>query len=750
MKAYMIIILIFFQINLYSKVNDITLKLSWLNQFQSAGFYVAKEKGFYKKENLHVNILEYNHSNIVDEVLENKIDFGIGRSSLLINKHKNLAILMPVFQSSPAVIITTNPQIKAIKDFRNKHIMITKDEINSASILTMLLTAGLRKDDFTEILHTFNLQDLIDKKTDAMASYITNEPYLLKKKNIDFKVFNPRDYGYDFYGDLLFTSQKNINQNPKVVKKFYEASKAGWLYAFNNIEETAKIIYDKYNTQHKSLDHLIFEGKELKKLAFDSNGEFGKFHKEKIDKILNIYKLFDFIPKNFTIDGLINPLGFDKKHIYIGVLAKRGDNIASIEWAETIKYLNEKITNNFFHIIPLNFDEIENAIKSKKIDFLFTNTSNYVQMEYKYKISRIATLLNKNILQAKPIKEFGSVIFAKKERNDITNLQNLEDKKIAAVNENSFGGWVMAKKELIDHNVNVKYNNVRFLNTHDAVVYSVQNDSVDVGIIRTDILEKMQKENKINLNDYKIIGKKKYDNFPYLVSTELYPEWPFSKLNDTLEDLSLQVLQTLLSICHDPQINSKKIILGWTIPQNYTKVNFLLEKLEMYPYDTKIITLEKIYKQYQFQIYIAIMIFITILFYIIYTKKVNLHLQEFNKKLENQVLERTQKLHLLATTDELTKIDNRRSFFEKATQYIELASRNNSPLFYIAMDIDFFKKINDTYGHIIGDKVLIHFTKTVQKNLRKSDIFGRVGGEEFSICIQNTSIQGAKTITEKN
>lgn len=65
------------------------------------------------------------------------------------------------------------------------------------------------------------------------------------------------------------------------------------------------------------------------------------------------------------------------------------------------------------------------------------------------------------------------------------------------------------------------------------------------------------------------------------------------------------------------------------------------------------------------------------------------------------------------------------------------------------MDLDHFKKINDTYGHFIGDKILIHFTQTIQSFIRKSDLIGRVGGEEFAIFLNNTGLEDAFQLADK-
>lgn len=124
--------------------------------------------------------------------------------------------------------------------------------------------------------------------------------------------------------------------------------------------------------------------------------------------------------------------------------------------------------------------------------------------------------------------------------------------------------------------------------------------------------------------------------------------------------------------------------------------------------------------------------------------------------LEGAVAKRTEalqisnhKLKILATRDSLTNTLNRGSFFETAQHLLSLSKRHHSAATFILMDLDHFKVINDTYGHFIGDQVLIHFTQTIQKILRESDLIGRIGGEEFAIFLPDTEINNALQVAEK-
>lgn len=124
--------------------------------------------------------------------------------------------------------------------------------------------------------------------------------------------------------------------------------------------------------------------------------------------------------------------------------------------------------------------------------------------------------------------------------------------------------------------------------------------------------------------------------------------------------------------------------------------------------------------------------------------------------LEQEVQARTrdlesanERLSYLATVDPLTEVNNRRSFFELADKFYALARREGKPLSMLMLDLDHFKRINDSYGHAMGDQVLRHFTSKVGGLLRKSDVFARLGGEEFAIILNDTAVAGAEELARK-
>ena len=103
----------------------------------------------------------------------------------------------------------------------------------------------------------------------------------------------------------------------------------------------------------------------------------------------------------------------------------------------------------------------------------------------------------------------------------------------------------------------------------------------------------------------------------------------------------------------------------------------------------------------------------------------------------------------LATRDPLTGAYNLRHFIERMDNEISRANRDQSPLSIIYLDLDFFKKINDQYGHPAGDKVLIKLAEIGKNNIRNHDIFSRVGGEEFAILLPHSNLDDAITNAER-
>ncbi len=158
-----------------------------------------------------------------------------------------------------------------------------------------------------------------------------------------------------------------------------------------------------------------------------------------------------------------------------------------------------------------------------------------------------------------------------------------------------------------------------------------------------------------------------------------------------------------------------------------------------------------------------IFLIISFIFYILFVKPIqrinskilksklkedNFLLEELNY-LDDTFISQFKKVKALSYTDELTQINNRKSFNKRISESISLYNRYKTPFSILMYDIDDFKKVNDTYGHSVGDKVLIEMTNLVKNLIRENDYIFRVGGEEFVIILSDTNIDESQSVAEK-
>jgi diguanylate cyclase (GGDEF)-like protein len=118
-------------------------------------------------------------------------------------------------------------------------------------------------------------------------------------------------------------------------------------------------------------------------------------------------------------------------------------------------------------------------------------------------------------------------------------------------------------------------------------------------------------------------------------------------------------------------------------------------------------------------------------------------------KVNSEFARLNQKLEELASTDTLTGLANRRHLFDRFAEAWALSNRNDQPLGCVMIDIDKFKSINDTYGHAAGDAILRALTATCRACLRRYDVLGRIGGEEFCVACPDTPLEGVARLAER-
>lgn len=289
----------------------IVVQLKWVNQFQFAGYYAALEKGFYKEAGLDVILRPngYNGSFVspVDAVVSGDAQFGISNSGLVLdylNGKPVVALAATLQHSAVSWLVLEKSGIRSIHDMVNKRLMTVFPLSESLELLEPFRAEGIdpKKLNLTQTI--FDLQPLIDGKIDAYDAYVTNEPFLLEQKGIPYRIIDPRTYGIDFYGDVLFTSQAELQNNPERVEAFRKASMDGWRYAMAHPDEIIDLIVNKYAPQ-KNREHLRFEARAMWNLMQPDIIEIGHMNPGRWLRIAEIMTEHNRIIDDKILDSFI-------------------------------------------------------------------------------------------------------------------------------------------------------------------------------------------------------------------------------------------------------------------------------------------------------------------------------------------------------------------------------------------------------------------------------------------------------------
>ena len=355
---YLILILFSTFLNANEKI---VLQLKWFHQFQFAGYYAAKEKGFYDEVGLNVEIrqrdLKYNN---IDEVINGNAQYGVADSILILYRLKQqpVVIVSPIFQHSPSVFISLKKSnISSVYELNNKDILFYPNDTDGFSLLAMIkkfdldvnLVRERYKDDYMR---------LIKNEVDVIPAYIANEPFLFKEKGYDVNIINPTNYGFDMYGDMLFTNEDEAKNNPIRVEKFKEATLKGWKYALENKEEIIQLINEKYSKE-KSIEHLRYEANAIDSLINKDVTPLGYLDQGRIRYISEMYEYYGLTESKIDLNDFL----FDE-------ISKKDKKLSLSD--EEIKYLKDNPilkVHNFDSLPPYNFT-LNNYPKGFVIDYI--------------------------------------------------------------------------------------------------------------------------------------------------------------------------------------------------------------------------------------------------------------------------------------------------------------------------------------------------------------------------------------------
>lgn len=274
------------------KVQTVTLQLKRTHQFQFAGYYAAIEQGFYEEEGLDVQIKPFDRNkDILQGVISGTTNYSIGDAGILFDyaNGKPIRALAALFQHNPFVFISKkSSEIISPFEMIGKRIMLESTETDDALLQGILADVEITDPQYTPINNSYNIDDFISGQVDVMSAYLTNEPYILEQQGVEVNIINPQSYGFDFYGDILFTSQQEITHNPGRAKRFLRASIKGWEYAFKHPEELIQLIKRKYKSK-LSIEHLQYEVEEMRKLVLPDTIPLGQIKETRLRQMADVF-----------------------------------------------------------------------------------------------------------------------------------------------------------------------------------------------------------------------------------------------------------------------------------------------------------------------------------------------------------------------------------------------------------------------------------------------------------------------------
>jgi diguanylate cyclase (GGDEF)-like protein/PAS domain S-box-containing protein len=285
----------------------VDLQLRWHHQFQFAGYYAAVEKGFYQEEGLEVRLHagDAQHQPIT-EVLAGRVQYAQSNSEVLQQRllGQPFVALAAIFQHSPSVLLTLEKaHLEAPQDLVGKTVMLLNVR-DDADFLTMFLNEGIALAGVNIVPSSYNFDDLVTGKADAINAYLTNEPYHLQQQKIPYKVIDPSHYGVNFYSDILFTTEAEIRDHPNRVQALRRATLKGWRYAMDHPDEIIELLLNKYRVE-KSREHLQFEANEMRKLVVPDLIEIGHMNPWRWQHMAETFVKAGLVASTKRLDGFV-------------------------------------------------------------------------------------------------------------------------------------------------------------------------------------------------------------------------------------------------------------------------------------------------------------------------------------------------------------------------------------------------------------------------------------------------------------
>lgn len=319
-----------------------------------------------------------------------------------------------------------------------------------------------------------------------------------------------------------------------------------------------------------------------------------------------------------------------------GVFAYLGKEQTRLEFEPIVDAINRRLVNRQLELQVLTHEQIYDAIENKSLDFVSTNPTHFLVARNRFDVSgALATLVRNH--DGMPINALGGVMITQADNTSVNNLNDMKRKTIAAPGPEFMGGYRSQLYELHLAGIKLDETKVLFSGSHHETVEVVLEGKADIGFIRDGFLESLSSRSLIDMNQLKVINMQYRPDFPYVVSTRLYPEWPVFALPHVNDQSKRLITAAMLSLDYSQQKEQNSSIIGFTIPADYLSVESLARSLRLPPFESlDSITWRDLNNQYggaiKWILALTIALFLTI-FFLVFTIRKSRLMHSYNEEL---------------------------------------------------------------------------------------------------------------------
>lgn len=293
-------------------VDAVTLQLKWRHQFQFAGYYAAQQQGFFRDEGLSVTLREGGPDiSPLNAVLSGQAQYAIDAGELVYHRlqGKPVVALASIFQHSPAVLMTLGHSgLHTPHDLAHKRIGMLVGGQPIVEMAAMFVNEGVKLDALDLKLNHEGMDALLTGQLDADYGYITSEKFQNDKARRDIHYLQPINYGVDFYGDTLFTSERQLADHPEQVAALRRAVIRGWQYALANPDEMIASILQL--NPHLQWDELQYEAVQIHELIKPDIVQIGHMNAERWRRMADTFVKLGMVEDTSHFDGFL----YDPEH----------------------------------------------------------------------------------------------------------------------------------------------------------------------------------------------------------------------------------------------------------------------------------------------------------------------------------------------------------------------------------------------------------------------------------------------------